>query len=130
MSIICLQELIESKKHFAIGSRELLIDSYSTTSNFENEESKIKDNVDVVLTLANIIDNKHHISWGAGGMYYKMDTICPYPYYIWGVTMDNKVHLTYSVFDKNCNIQNLVKETNGDLITDKYIFSLNKEWCF
>lgn len=126
MTIFDLQELIESKKHFAIGSRELLIDSYNTTSNFENEESKIKKNIDVVLTLANIIDNKEHINWGAGGMYYKMDILSPYPFYVWGLTMDDNVYLTYSVFDKKCNVQNLVKNTNGDVITDKYIFSLNK----
>ena len=132
MTIIQLQELIESKKHFSVGSRQLLIDSYSQddTSKSENEESSIKHKIDVVLTLANIIDNKQHIIWGTGGMYYKMNTYPsrPYPYYVWGLTMDNKVYLTYSVSDKKCNIKNLIKETQGENITDKYIFSLNKEY--
>jgi len=130
MSLEKLEVLIEGSKYFAIGSHQLLIDSYYYNSNYSkystNIENKLKKNIDVVLTLANIFDNKININSAMGGMYYKMNKEGPYPYYIWGMTMNNVTYLTYSIADKLCNIDKLIINTNGNRITDKYIFELNK----
>ena len=122
-----VQQAISANAMIAIGSRQLLIDSYDIVPKFSSFiEKKLKKNIDVVITLANIIDNTIKVDEGYGGMYYKMNVPYPYPYYVWGMTLDNCAHICYNVAHTSCNIEELVKITHGQIVTDKYVFSLNK----
>ena len=60
-------------------------------------------------------------------MYYKINIADPpYPYYIWGTTMNGTSHISYNVSDKLCNLNKLIETTNGENITGKHIYQLNK----
>jgi hypothetical protein len=108
------------------GSNELLnSDYYIPRNTINNNVSKIKKQIDVVISLANIIKNELEIDLITGGMYYKMNNECPYPFYIWCLTINNETHISYSVSDYNCNINKLINTTNGIDITDNYIYQLN-----
>jgi len=112
----------------ALGSRQLILDKYqSDPTDTSKTEAKIKTNIDVVITLANIIDNKIKVSYATGGMYYKMNVPRPYPYYIWGMTLDDNAHIVYNVAHQECDLDKLCEITKGKTITDKFVFLLNKD---
>ena len=128
MSLIEMKNVLDSNKHLAIGSRQTLIeDTNIPFIDKDRVERIIKKNIDVVLTLANIIDNKIKVDCASGGMYYKINIADPpYPYYIWGTTMNGTSHISYNVSDKLCNLNKLIDITNGENITGKHIYQLNK----
>jgi len=111
-------------QNLAIGSKLLLTDN-NYINIYSDIETKFKKNIDVVITLGDIINNTIELDIASSGMYYKMNYDFSYPYYIWGLSMNNKTHITYSVSDKLCNIQKLCNITNGENITNKYIYKLN-----
>ena len=128
MTQLELQNEIENNKDLCIGCHKCLIDSYNISSTIShNIETKIKKNIDVVITLANIFNNKYKPDIFSFGMYYKMNIgDPPYPYYIGGFTINNIAHISYSVTDIDCNIDNLKKISNGIEFTNKHIYTLNK----
>lgn len=111
-------------QNLAIGSK-LLLTNNSYINIYSDIETKFKKNIDVVITLGEIINNTIELDIASSGMYYKMNYDFSYPYYIWGVSMNNKTHITYSVSDKLCNINKLCNITNGENITNQYIYQLN-----
>jgi len=122
-----VQNAISANSIMSIGSRQMIIDNYDSAPKSSTYiETRLKRNIDVVLTLANILDNTVKIDAGYGGMYYKMDTNNRFPYYVWGMTMDNEAHICYNVAHTSCNIDRLLIVTNGSIITDENVFSLNK----
>ena len=128
MTPVGVERAIKKNASMAIGSRQILIDNYkSIPKRMTTIESKIKKKIDVVLTLANIMDTSVNVKHACGGMYYKMNTYSTYPYYVWGITLDNIAHVVYNVAHKSCNIEKLVELTGGEEITDKNVFSINKD---
>ena len=122
-----VKNAIVANQMMSIGSRQLLIDSYNSAPKSTTYiEDRLKRNIDVVLTLANILDNNVKVDQGYGGMYFKMNYLDIYPYYVWGMTLDSTAHICYNVAHTSCNIDRLLKITNGSIITDKNVFSLNK----
>lgn len=116
-------------KNLAFGSKLLLCDNKINNFNILYDiETKFKKNIDVVITLGNIINNDIKLDIASSGMYYKMNYDFSYPYYIWGLSIDNKTHLTYSISDKLCDIDKLCNITNGSNITNKYIYKLNENF--
>lgn len=128
MTYLELQNEIENNKDLCIGSHKCLIDSYNFNSTMSQHiESKIKKNIDVCITLANIYNNKYTPHIFSFGMYYKMNmSDPPFPYYIGGFTINNTAHISYSVTDIDCDINKLKNITNGYELTNKDIYSLNK----
>lgn len=123
-----LEKEIENNKFTCIGTYNFLINSYtfSKTQSYYIEKI-LKKNIDICLTLANIINNEIKIEIGTFGMYYKMNMHAPpFPYYIGGISMDNIANITYSVTDVECDIEKLKNLTKGEEVTDKYIYELNK----
>lgn len=111
-------------KNLAIGSK-LLLTNNNYINIYSDIETKIKKNIDVVITLGSIINNTIDIDIASSGMYYKMNYDFSYPFYIWGLSMNNKTHITYSISDKLCDINKLCKITEGENISNKYIYKLN-----
>ena len=128
MTQLELQNEIENNKDLCIGCHKCIIDSYNISSTIShNIESKIKKNIDVCITLANIFNNKYEPDIFSFGMYYKMNmSDPPFPYYIGGFTINNTAHITYSVTDIDCNINKLKELSNGIEFTNKHIYKLNK----
>ena len=122
MSLLEMQNQIEGNRYLLLGSYQ-----YNKENNSVSTEENIKTKIDVVLTLANIIDNDIKVNWCTGGMYAKMNINSIYPFYIWGMTMNDEAHITYSVSDKLCNINKLIQKVNGTNITDEYIYKLNNK---
>lgn len=120
MSLLEMQNQIEGNQYLLLGSYQ-----YIKENNSVSTEENIKTKIDVVLTLANIIDNDIKVNWCTGGMYAKMNINSIFPFYIWGMTMNDEAHITYSVSDKLCNINKLIQKVNGTNITDEYIYKLN-----
>jgi hypothetical protein len=115
-----------NNKNLIFGSNDLLNSKYyNSGKKINNNVSKIKKQIDVVITIANIIKNELEIDLITGGMYYKMNNDCPYPFYIWCLTINNETHISYSVSDYNCDINKLTNTTNGIDITDNYIYQIN-----
>ena len=128
MSEIELQQEIENNKFTCLGTYNFLINSYSFSKTQSYYIEKIlKKNIDICLTLGNIINNEIKLDLVSFGMYYKMNMHTPpFPYYIGGLSMDNISDITYSVTDVECDIEKLKQLTNGEEVTHKYIYELNK----
>ena len=114
-----------NNQNLLFGSNELLNSNYVPGKLINNNVSKIKKQIDVVITLGNIIKNELEIDLITGGMYYKMNNNSPYPFYIWCLSMNNETHISYSISDNNCDINKIINITNGIDITDNYIYQLN-----
>lgn len=114
MTINELEKTIENRKFLVIGSK-YIIDNSNTISQLKyfNLNRYIRKKIDVVLTLGNIMgvpdymDNSIHDLNGYFGKEMLDDT--DYPFYIWGITINNKAYLTYNIKMENFNIDNLKK---------------------
>ena len=121
-----VKDAIMENKMMAIGSRQLLIENYNDKPEWTSYiEEKLKRNIDVVLTMANIMENTVNISGMYCGMHYRMNMDSPYPYYISCLTMNGVCNTCYNVAHTSCDIEKLCKITNGSIITNKGIFSMN-----
>jgi hypothetical protein len=121
-----VKDAIMENKMMAIGSRQLLIENYNDKPEWSSFiEQKLKQNIDVVLTMANIMENTVEMESAGGGMHYRMNINHIYPYYISCLTMDGVCHASYNVAHTSCDTEKLRKITNGSIITNKGIFSMN-----
>lgn len=122
-----LEQEIENNKFTCMGTYNFLINSYSiSTTHSYYIETILKKNIDVCITLGNIINNEVKVDLGTFGMYYKMNMYNPpFPYYVGGISMDNIANITYSVTDVECDIEKLKNITKGEEVTHKYIYELN-----
>lgn len=118
---------LKKLKKLANGSKLLLNSKINNLNIFYDIETQFKKKIDVVITLGNIVNNDIKIDIATSGMYYKMNKDFSYPFYIWGLSIDNKTHITYSISDKMCNVNKLCNLTNGKDITNKYVYTLNIE---
>ena len=89
---------LKKLKNLAFGSKLLLNSKINNFNIFYDIETKFKKNIDVVITLGNIINNDIQLDICTSGMYYKMNNDFSYPYYVWGLSINNKTHVTYSSF--------------------------------
>jgi len=132
-TLLELATILDDSKNLCIGSRQALIESYQEPSNVTdsvNTESCIKSKIDVVLTLANImhLDDSNDglcLTDACAGMYYKMNSTIGYPFYVFGLVMNDIAHISYSINDKECDIPTLKTTTRAIDVTNDHVFRVN-----
>jgi hypothetical protein len=118
MSIIELQNLVERNKLMAIGSKNIMDKLCGKFGN--NTSTFLKSKIDVVLTLGNIFGCPDYITKGISnlnGFFGKeMVTNNNYPIYVWSLTLNNNVYITYSISMYGFNINKCVDLCNGKIL--------------
>ena len=126
-----LKDTLINNRFYSLGSREFLLNSHNCIPYSVDIENRIKRNIDVVITLGNILlddDNciGYNLTNSNGGMYNKMNDEYGYSIYVWGFTINNKSYLTYSINNKDIDISKLIELTNGKNVTKRDIFKYSK----
>ena len=120
MSMLELQNTIESNKVLAVGSKNLL-DTFTASTKFgTNKQDTLKKRVDIVISMINIIDdnNSGKITPNIVSSYFskEMMTEYTYPIYLFSGTFYNEAHITQSVSMPDFDISQFCKNTGSIIL--------------